>query len=121
MRVYRIILPVTSINAAVGFYSKLLAQQGNPISPGWHYFDLGQLVLALHDAAREGGEAGPALSQPVCFTVHDLEDCQARARKAGARMEGDIESRTWGERCFYCRDPDGNPLCFVEAGTEFTG
>lgn len=121
MRVCRIILPVTTIDDAVKFYRRLLSQQGNPISPGWHYFDLGQLVLALHDPAAEGGEAGPPLSQPVCFTVHDLEDCQARARQAGAWMEKEIDDRTWGERNFYCRDPDGNPLCFVEAGTEFAG
>ena len=27
----------------------------------------------------------------------------------------------WGERSFYVRDPFGNPLCFVDADTLFTG
>jgi hypothetical protein len=27
----------------------------------------------------------------------------------------------WGETMFYALDPFGNPISFVEAGTEFTG
>ena len=30
-------------------------------------------------------------------------------------------TRPWGERSFYLRDPFGNPLCFVDAATLFTG
>jgi len=29
--------------------------------------------------------------------------------------------RPWGERSFYAHDPFGNPLCFVDATTIFTG
>lgn len=29
--------------------------------------------------------------------------------------------RPWGERSFYCRDPFGNGLCFVDEKTLFTG
>jgi len=32
-----------------------------------------------------------------------------------------IETQPWGERSFYCTDPFGNKLCFVEEGTTFTG
>ncbi|MFY8093452.1 MAG: VOC family protein [Niveispirillum sp.] len=122
MRVFRIILPVTAIEQAAGFYGALLAQTGQRVSPGRHYFDLGQMVLACHDPVAEGEtEGAPALSQPVHFAVHDLGDFHARAQAAGAVLSGAIETRPWGERSFYCRDPFGNPLCFVEAGTEFTG
>jgi hypothetical protein len=34
---------------------------------------------------------------------------------------GRIATRPWGERSFYLRDPFGNPLCFVDAATLFTG
>ncbi|MBP7336363.1 VOC family protein [Niveispirillum sp.] len=122
MRVFRIILPVTAIEQAAGFYSALLAQPGKRVSAGWHYFDLGQMVLACHEPAAEGDAAtAPSLSQPVHFAVHDLEGFHSRAQAAGAVTASGIETRPWGERSFYCRDPFGNPLCFVEAGTEFTG
>ena len=32
-----------------------------------------------------------------------------------------IETRPWGERSFYCLDPDGNQLCFVDDSTLFLG
>jgi uncharacterized glyoxalase superfamily protein PhnB len=32
-----------------------------------------------------------------------------------------IEKRPWGERSFYVSDPFGNPLCFVDERTVFTG
>ena len=34
---------------------------------------------------------------------------------------GQIATRPWGERSFYVHDPFGNPLCFVDAGSLFTG
>lgn len=122
MRVFRIILPVTGIEQAAGFYGALLAQSGQRVAPGRHYFDLGQMVLACHDPVADGEtDMPPPLSQPVHFAVHDLEDFHARAKAAGAILSSEIETQPWGERSFYCRDPFGNPLCFVEAGTEFTG
>ena len=35
--------------------------------------------------------------------------------------EDDIRTRDWGEASFYGRDPWGNKIVFVTAGTEFTG
>jgi len=34
---------------------------------------------------------------------------------------GRIETRPWGERSFYMKDLFGNPLCFVDEQTVFTG
>lgn len=122
MRVFRIILPVTAIDEAARFYGALLAQPGRRVSPGRHYFDLGQLVLACHDPAADGDPTPvQPLPEPIHFAVHDLGDFHARAGAAGAVMEGGIENHPSGERGFHCRDPFGNPLCFVEAGTEFMG
>jgi uncharacterized glyoxalase superfamily protein PhnB len=33
----------------------------------------------------------------------------------------EIAAMPWGETMFYARDPFGNPISFVRAGTEFTG
>lgn len=124
MRVFRIILPASPIGAAADFYQSLLGQTGRRVSAGRHYFDLGQMVLACYDPVAEG-DPGPAtpVPEPLYLAVHDLPAFHARAVAAGARFaqDGAIAIRPWGERSFYCRDPFGNPLCFVEAGTEFTG
>jgi hypothetical protein len=34
---------------------------------------------------------------------------------------GSITVKPWGERSFYCADPWGNPLCFVDEGTIYAG
>jgi len=39
----------------------------------------------------------------------------------GGLPMGQIAVRPWGEWSFYLSDPFGNPLCFVDAATLFTG
>jgi hypothetical protein len=39
----------------------------------------------------------------------------------GGLPMGEIAMRPWGERSFYMADPFGNPLCFVDERTLFTG
>ena len=46
-----------------------------------------------------------------CLSREDVHDAPA----------GGIVGRPWGERSFYAEDPWGNPLCFVEEGTVYTG
>jgi glyoxalase/bleomycin resistance protein/dioxygenase superfamily protein len=46
---------------------------------------------------------------------------RTRAADAGAGDVSEIELHPWGERSFYCLDPDGNRLCFVDAATLFLG
>ena len=41
--------------------------------------------------------------------------------EAGDTLEDDIRTHDWGETSFYGIDPWGNKLCFIAAGTEFTG
>jgi uncharacterized glyoxalase superfamily protein PhnB len=56
------------------------------------------------------------------FAVGDLDACFVRARAAGcAWLEAAPTLRAWGERSFYARDPSGNPICFVDTATCFTG
>ena len=56
------------------------------------------------------------------FAVDDLEGYHTRVKGAGAdRIDTAIEVRPWGERSFYCQDPFGNKLCFVDDRTLFTG
>jgi uncharacterized glyoxalase superfamily protein PhnB len=58
----------------------------------------------------------------VYFAVDDLEAMFERAKAADCNsLEDAISTRVWGERSFYARDPLGNPICFVDASTVFTG
>lgn len=36
-------------------------------------------------------------------------------------LDPKIKIQPWGERCFYAKGPFGNPICFVDEKTVFTG
>ncbi len=123
VRLYRVILPVADIGRARDFYARLLGMPGQSVSPGRHYFDCGGTILACFDP-RADGDPFDARPNPdhVYFAVDDLESVFARAGSAGcAELEAGIQTRPWGERSFYAKDPFGNPICFVDEKTVFTG
>ena len=125
---FRMILHVSDMNRAAGFYTALLGTAGRRVAPSRLYFDCGAVILALVDPA--GGEEAPKTNPDyVYFSVQDLEAVHARASELGClskgevhgRSAGDIATRPWGERSFYAYDPFGNGLCFVDERTVFTG
>ena len=130
-RLYRVILPVGDIERAARFYSELLGAEGRRISPGRHYFDAGEIILALVDPGADGdGRKARPNQDYVYFAVRDLESVFARAERMGGLVSeigdgglpmGQIATRPWGERSFYMADPFGNPLSFVDEATLFTG
>jgi len=119
---FRVILPVADIEAAASFYARVLGMPGDRVSSGRHYFDCGGTILACYAAPADGDpeQVGPN-PQNVYFGVDDLEATRERAQDAGCRDLTDIEVQPWGERSFYARDPFGNPICFVDSQTLFTG
>jgi catechol 2,3-dioxygenase-like lactoylglutathione lyase family enzyme len=123
VRVFRVIVPVSDINGAATFYAAVLGQPGERISPGRHYFGCGGVILACFDP-RADGDPWDATPNPdhLYFAVTDLEMFFQRvsARPDGLIPEG-IQTQPWGERSFYCTDPFGNKLCFVEEQSLFTG
>ena len=123
LRLFRVILPVDAIERAAAFYAHVLDMPGRRVSPGRHYFDCGGTILACFDP-RADGDDFDARPNPdhVYFAVTDLEEVFDRARSAGcAKLDDAIRTQPWGERCFYARDPFGNPICFVDERTVFTG
>jgi predicted enzyme related to lactoylglutathione lyase len=126
-QLFRFSVEVADLDAAVGFYSKLLGMPGRKQPGSRCYFRCGPVTLSVLDvsSSRRPHPAAKALY----FTVRDLEAVFERARDIGclSREEvhdapgGGIVVRPWGERSFYAEDPWKNPLCFVEEGTVYTG
>jgi catechol 2,3-dioxygenase-like lactoylglutathione lyase family enzyme len=124
VRLFRILLEVSNIDRAAAFYSNLLGDPGRRVRGARHYFEGGGVILGL----LEVRVPRPAV-QNAYFAVADLDAVFRRAESLHAlsREEvhgepaGRIVSRPWGERSFYAVDPDGNPLCFVDEHTLFTG
>lgn len=131
VRFYRLIMPVDDIDRAAKFYAALLEQDGMRISPGRHYFGCGGAILALYNPAADGDPTTPRPNfEHVYFAVKDLDAAYRRAEQAGGLSAktgdgnlpmGQIARRPWGERSFYMHDPFGNPLCFVDEATIYTG
>jgi catechol 2,3-dioxygenase-like lactoylglutathione lyase family enzyme len=130
-RLFRVIVPVADIDRAAKFYGELLSIEGKRVSGGRHYFDCGGTILALYDPQGDR-DAQPARPLPdhLYFAVGDLDAVYTRAKKLGGLSTetgdgglpmGEIARRPWGERSFYMKDPFGNPLCFVDDETLFTG
>jgi catechol 2,3-dioxygenase-like lactoylglutathione lyase family enzyme len=114
-------VPVTDIDGAAGWYGAALGMAGSRVSPNRHYFDCGGTILALRDVTMDPA-AGPFRANPdhVYLSVENVEAAHERMRQAGCPELSAIDVQPWGERSFYGRDPDGNALCVVQAGTEFT-
>ncbi len=123
VHLFRVIVSVTDIDEAAGFYSALFETPGRRVSPGRHYFDAGAVIFACLDAESDGDDTPHCPNpEPVYFAVHDLQSFFERAKRReliGSHVQ--IKTQPWGERSFYMQDPFGNPLCFVEESTRFTG
>jgi len=122
-RLFRVILPAGDMERSVRFYARVLDDAGERVAPTRHCFHCGAVILAIVDpkGERPDAEARPNPDH-VYFAVPDPAAMHARVRAAGAQwVEDRVRRRDWGERSFYARDPAGNPICFVDERTAFTG
>jgi len=129
---FRVLVPVTNIEAGVRFYGEVLEAPGKRVSPGRHYFDCGGTILACFDPEADG-EGRVALPNPesIYLAVSDLEKAYRLCESAGATFPsgsppgvgplGKIARRPWGETSFYVVDPYENQLCFVSEESVFRG
>ena len=126
--IFRVILEVSDLDAAVKFYSKLLNIDGRVQRGSRAYFDCGSVILAILDPTPGNIAPRPNVGD-VYFSVKNLESVHGRARELDClsteevheKSAGDIVTRPWGERSFYVKDPWGNGVCFVDETTLFTG
>jgi predicted enzyme related to lactoylglutathione lyase len=113
-----------NLERSVHYYAAVLGNDGRRVSAGRHYFQAGAVVINVVDPRADGDFGQEARPNPdhIYFAVPDLEDTYERARDAGGQwLESRIQTWPWGERCFFARDPSGNPVCFVDEATVYTG
>ena len=131
-RIFRILVPARDLEQSRQFYESLLLARGRFVGGGRVYFDCGPVLLGILDYSASPGSRLPTSSEALYFATDDLEGVHRRARGLGclspgllhndpASPLGEIVRRPWGERSFYVDDPSGNPLCFVDERTLFTG
>jgi predicted enzyme related to lactoylglutathione lyase len=126
-KLFRITIEVGSLDAGATFYEKLLGLPGRHLPGSRCYFESGGVILSVLDvsAVRAPHPAAKALY----FTVRDLDAAFERAKALGCLSQEDVHDapgggivvRPWGERSFYAEDAWGNPLCFVEEKTVYSG
>ena len=123
VRLFRVFLPVSSIEDAAVFYSAVLGQPGVRVSPGRHYFGCGSTILACFDPRADGDPWDPRPNPDhIYFAVDNLDEYYRRvSERPNGTILRPIETQPWGERSFYCADPFENKLCFVAENTMFTG
>ena len=121
VRVFRIAIPASDIARSRRFYETLLGTDADDTVPSRIYFHCRDVILAVIDWQIE--PLGPFQSTPehLYFATDELDAVRQRAEQAATRELSAIEVRPWGERSFYCLDPDGNRLCFVDEDTLFLG
>lgn len=121
MRIFRLAIPASNHAASRAFYEHVLGMAADETVPSRLYFHCGDVILALIDWSAEGrGELRP-LPDDLYLATDELDAVYERAVAAGATIMSGIETRPWHERSFYCLDPDGHRLCFVDDRTLFLG
>lgn len=84
---FRVILPVTDIEAAASFYARLLGIPGSRVSGGRHYFDCRGTILACYDPLADGDleKVGPKPAERLLQCGRPRCRIQARARSGLSR------------------------------------
>lgn len=121
MRVFRIAIPVSQIDHSREFYEQVLGLDVDDTVPRRLYFHCGDVIVALIDWTVDNRTELQPTPDNIYLATGELDAVYERAVAAGARIVSPVELRAWGERSFYCLDPDGNQLCFVDDTTLFLG
>jgi len=121
MRVFRIAIPASQIGRSRAFYEHLLGIDADDTVPSRLYFHCGGVIVVLTDWGLGDRPPFRPIPEVLYLATEDVDAVRRRAVAAGALDVSEVEVRPWGERSFYCLDPDGNRLCFVDEATLFLG
>jgi len=110
-RLHRIVVSVSRLDRALGFYRDLL---GLPASgDGGPTLATGAdgVELLLHERDSTPSDHAVALS----FRVGELDAVCARWAATGGAVVDPPEDQPWGERMAVVRDPDGHLVCLTDS------
>jgi predicted enzyme related to lactoylglutathione lyase len=123
-KLFRIVIMVADVAKAAAFYEKLLGTPGQYVGSGRHYLPAGGTILVLLEPGKDPNfsHLSPQpLPNYLYFAVSDLEAAHEKAKLAGVLELTPIIKQPWGERMFYGKDLDGNPISFVDESSLFKG
>jgi len=126
-RLFRVTLEVADLDAATDLYRQLLGIDGERHPGARHYFDCGDVIVAVIDVSQGGLSPTPG-PKSLYFAVDDVDAVHRRAAaldvlapyQVHGEPAGEVRERPWGERSFYAVDPWGNDVCFCQDGTLYT-
>ena len=118
MRVFRSAIPASNIDRSRTFYEHVLGLAADDTVPSRLYFHCGDVIVAVIDRRSHPFTPTP---DHLYFATGEEDAVHGRAVDAGAAEITPVDRQPWGERSFYCLDPDGNRLCFVDETTLFLG
>src|SRR5215831_6591249 len=96
MKLFRVVLQVSNLEKAVQFYSELLGDPGRSIRGARHYFDCGDVILALLDPTQGGIKAKP-IPEYIYFAVKNIKQVHERAKKLGSLSRDDVHGESAAE------------------------
>ena len=126
-RLFRVTVEVGDLDAATDLYRQLLGIDGERHPGARHYFDCGDVIVAVIDVSQAGLTPTPG-PKSLYFAVDDVDAVHRRAAaldvlapyQVHGEPAGEVRERPWGERSFYAVDPWGNDVCFCQDGTLYT-
>jgi catechol 2,3-dioxygenase-like lactoylglutathione lyase family enzyme len=104
MKMARVILFTSQMDAMSNFYGKILGLRQVGIEKGWQEFAAGGARIALHSGPSSPGRKGPK----IVFHAKDVAALREKLVGRGASF-GKVRQ---GEVFCLCdgKDPDGNPI-----------
>ncbi|HEY3770337.1 MAG TPA: VOC family protein [Candidatus Angelobacter sp.] len=104
MKMARVILFTSQMDAMSNFYGKILGLRQVGIEKGWQEFAAGGARIALHSGPSSPGRKGPK----IVFHAKDVAALREKLVAKGASF-GKVRQ---GEVFCLCdgKDPDGNPI-----------
>jgi len=121
LRIFRIAIPVSDISASRAYYERLLDMDADDTVPSRIYFHCGDVILAIIDWKVEPLGPFHPIPEHLYMSTDDVDATYERAKDLGVENLSALQTQPWGERSFYCSDPDGNLLCFVADDSLFLG
>ena len=120
MRIFRIAIHASRIDAARGFYESVLGIPADDTVPSRLYYHCGEVILAVLDRRPEHGVPLRATADNLYLATGELDAVHARALAAGAPTSRRSRCSP-GRAVVLLPRPRRQPARFVDETTLFLG